>query len=151
LLRSDSSFDDLISFLTQQYHGNIHDVDAISVTLTGANWTHNANAPNSWICYDLNEKRMSLSHYSLHSRPNSDGWHAIHWTLEGSMDGSHWIRLDHRDSCRELLGANRFAVFEVSRRESVRQIWIRQHGKDSSEDGHLAVSAFESVGDVSDI
>jgi hypothetical protein len=82
LFQSDSPFDGYISFLTQQHHGNIHDLGIISVTSIGVNRDHNAkhvidfesslycqtmSAPNSWICYDLKDKRMKVTHYSLRS------------------------------------------------------------------------------------
>jgi hypothetical protein len=163
MFREHSPFDGFISFLTQQYQGNVHDLGIISVTSSGVNSDRNpknvvdfesslyaqtGDAPNSWICYDLKEKRMSVSHYSLRSRPENDGRHPMNWTLEGSMDGQNWIELDRRDNCRELVGLNRSATFSVSKREFVQQIRLRQHGKDSNGYGHLTVSAIELFGDV---
>jgi hypothetical protein len=109
------------------------------------------NEPNSWICYDLKYKQMNVSHYSLRSRPDYDGWHPTNWTLEGSIDGTNWIELDRRDNCRDIIGLNRSATFSVSRREFVQQIRIHQHGKNSKGDDSLAVSAFELFGDLRDI
>jgi hypothetical protein len=153
----------LISVLTQQHHGNVHDLGIVSVTSSGVNGRCNAkhvvdfdnsmycqtkNVPNSWICYDLKGKRMRVSHYSLRSRGDCNGYHPKNWTLEGSMDGENWIELDRRHDCGELVGLNRSATFSVSKGEFVQQIRLRQHGKDSNEANYLTVSAIELFGDV---
>jgi hypothetical protein len=166
LFRADSPFDGLISFLTQSHHGNVHDLGIVSVTasdvysdrnpknvvdLESSLHCHTPDAPNSWICYDLKDKRMNVSHYSLRSRSDHDNSHLMNWTLEGSMDGKNWRELDRRDNCRELVGLNRSATFSVSTREFVQQIRLRQHGKDNSGYGALTVGAFELFGAVRNI
>jgi hypothetical protein len=165
IFRSDSPFDGLISFLTQQHHGNVHDHGIVSVTSSNVYsdriakhvvdfksslYCQTANARNSWICYNLKDKRMNVSHYSLRSRPDYDGYHPMNWMLEGSMDGQNWIELDRRDNCRELVGLNRSATFSVSRRAFFQQIRLRQHGKDSNGYDFLTVNAFELFGDLHD-
>jgi hypothetical protein len=166
VFRSDSPFDGFISFLSQQHHGNVHDCGIISVTSSGVHsngyakhvvdfesslYAQTSNVSNSWICYDLKDKQMNVSHYSLRSRAAGDGNHPMNWTLEGSLDGNNWIELDCRNDCRELVGQNLSATFSVSRREFVQQIRLRQHGKDSTGYGYLTVSAFELFGDVRNI
>jgi hypothetical protein len=39
---SDSPFDGVISFFARKYHGNIHDLGAIFVPVSGVNWSQNA-------------------------------------------------------------------------------------------------------------
>jgi hypothetical protein len=155
------SFEGIISFLTREHGGNVHDRDIVSVTSSSVNSNHLAkhvvdfdsllyaqtlHEANGWICYDLNENRVNVDHYSVRTRNDSDDNHPMNWIIEGSQDGHEWIEVDRRNDCRELLGKSRSQTFPTSRTGYFRQIRLRQTGQNSSGYHFLTVSAFELFG-----
>jgi hypothetical protein len=72
----------------------------------------------------------------------------MNWIIEGSIDGENWIELDRRDDCREVVGVNRSATFQIEKREFVRLVRLRHYGKNSNGYDYLTVSAFELFGNL---
>jgi hypothetical protein len=64
------------------------------------------------------------------------------------VDVNTWIELDCRTNQQELVGINKSSTFSASGNEYVRQIRLRQHGKNSSNRDYLTVGAFELFGTV---
>jgi hypothetical protein len=116
-VRYQSSFDSsrplnvIISYLTARFGGNIHTqgIVSISASTTGFNPCHlvadhswnnywySSNSPNSWIQFDFKHRQISLTNYTVKS-DGFDGHHLLHWSIEGSEDGSSWVTLDHQDN-----------------------------------------------------
>jgi hypothetical protein len=156
-----SSFDGIISFLTRQHGGNLHDLGIVSVTssgvyssylvkhvvdFNGSSTAATKNEPNGWICLDFKEKRVNVHHYSLRSRNDYDSHHLTNWIVEGSIEGTEWVELDQQNNCRDLVGLNRSKTFPGSGTGFFRLIRLRQTGKDSSGHDFLTVSAIELFG-----
>jgi hypothetical protein len=159
--REGSSFDGIISFLTRQHGGNIHDLGIVSVTSSSVNGGRVAKnvvdfnslsigqtngEPNGWICFDFKEKRVNVHHYSIRSRNDYDLNHPINWMLEGSVDGTEWVELDRQNNCGDLVGLNRSKTFSGSGNEFFQLIRLRQTGKNGCGDDYLTVSAIELFG-----
>jgi hypothetical protein len=155
------SFEGIISFLTREHGGNVHDRGIVSVTSSSVNNNHLAkhvvdfdsllyaqtnNESNGWICYDFKDQRVNVDHYSLRTRNDYDGYHPTNWINEGSIDGREWVEIDRRNDCRDLLGVSRSMTFSTSNTGYFRHIRLRQTGNDSSGYDYLTVSAFELFG-----
>jgi hypothetical protein len=82
--------------------------------------------PNPWICYDFKDMNIKPTHYTLRSRRGCNLNHLRFWTLEGSRDGSEWIKLDRRENNTELNSQRAIAPFPVSRSDEVHMIRLRQ-------------------------
>jgi hypothetical protein len=85
--------DGIISYLTREHGGNVHDRGIVTITSTdpwdGASWNvatnaadltannffHSKNLPNQWLCYDFGDRRTNLTHYSIRSRHDGDADH----------------------------------------------------------------------------
>jgi hypothetical protein len=137
----DSPFDGIISFLIRSQSGNIDDQSLFCVKsssvysdrvtknvidFASSTYAQTSSEMNSWICYDFKDKRVQISHYSLRSRSDYDGYHPMNWTIEGSKDSETWIELDRRDDCRDLVGLNRSSTFSTHESEFVRYIRLRR-------------------------
>jgi hypothetical protein len=157
------SFEGIISFLTREHGGNVHDHDIVCVTSSSVHGNyllknivdfdnllcaHTNSEPNAWICYDFKDRRVNVTHYSLRARNDSGSNHLMNWMIEGSVDGREWVELDRRNDCRDLLGTNRSATFSTSKTGYFRQIRLRQTGKESSGYDYLTVGAFELFGSL---
>jgi hypothetical protein len=163
--RSESPSDGIISFLTKTHGGNVCDLGVVSVTSSSVNsgreaknavdfesshYCQTTDAANSWHCYDFKGMAVEVIDYSIRTRPDFDRHHPRTWTVEGSVDGREWIELDRQDDRRELSGENKWSSFCTSVQARVRLIRLRQHGRNSSENDHLIVGAFELFGALFD-
>jgi hypothetical protein len=90
---------------------------------------------------------VKVSHYSIRSRPDSDGHHPKNWVVEGWIEGTQWIELDRRSERCELVGLSRSVSFSTSGSEFFRKIRLRQTGANSSGSHYLTVGAFELFGE----
>jgi uncharacterized protein YqgQ len=161
--REGSRFEGIISFLTKQHGGNVHDLGIISIDSIPVYHAHVAknvldlntnslfqvnNNPDGWICFDFKEKRVNLHHYSLRTRSDGDGNHPVNWVIEGSVDKTQWVELDRHINCPDLRGKNVSQTFSVSGTGFFRLIRLRQTGPDSLNQNYLTLSAFELFGIV---
>jgi hypothetical protein len=148
----------IIGYLTSKHGGTVHDLEIISVTMSGSLTGTNAVdflsdsmaqshcRPDPWLCYDFKSMSVKVTAYSIRSRTDCDNYFPLHWTLEGSDDGEHWTELDRRNYQTELLGRKQTGTFPVARSGVFRMIRLRQLGKDSGNTDYLTVSAFELFG-----
>jgi hypothetical protein len=165
-----SPLEGIISSLTREYGGNVHDRGIVTVTssdpsssssscaaknaadLTADSYFVSKNAPNQWLCYDFGDRRIRLTHYSIRSRHNgdTDSSYLKSWVIEISKDGSHWEEVDRRENDSSLKGRNVTQLFKVSRFEECRLVRLRQIGKNhcsnSSSGDYLVISGFEIFG-----
>jgi hypothetical protein len=166
---SSSPMDGIISRLTREHGGHILDSGLISITASGIGNAedcplrnlatvgndrlfYTADAVNSWICYDFKEMRLTLTHYSIRTRCDCDGYHLRCWSLAGSMDGSSWTELDRREDDRTLNGKGTIGTFSIGASEGngaeFRMIRLQQTGLNSTRHNHLALTAMEFFGVV---
>jgi hypothetical protein len=158
----------IISYLTREYGGNVHDRGIVTVTssepyssdssyaaknaadLTADSYFYSKNAPNQWLCYDFGDRRIILTHYSIRSRYNgsADDLYPKSWVIEILNEGSNWEEVDRRENDSSLKGRNQTQLFKVSRLVECRLVRLRQVGKNhySSSDDRLVISGFEIFG-----
>jgi hypothetical protein len=160
--RTDSPFSGIIAHLTVICGGNVHDHDVVKITSNrtrvdvhypknvadfGSNegfWSD--EVIGQWLSYDFGNRRVSVTGYSIRSHEQEYDAHPHNWVLEGSNDGSEWIKLDSQENNTELDGALRVATFKVQRCEPVRMIRIRSTGLSIRGWYYLGFSAFEVFG-----
>jgi hypothetical protein len=156
----------IISHLSERCGGNVHDHGLVTITanrptndhpnyarkkaadLTTNSYFHSANEPNQWICSDFNRMKVNPTHYSIRSYYGGgvNSHHLKTWTVEGSNDGTVWIRLDDRTNNGELNCANAVATFAISQSQSVRLIRLQQTGPDHYGCNSLILCSFEVFG-----
>jgi hypothetical protein len=158
----------ILSHLSTKCGGHVMDRGVISITASStpdprsplrnvADFSNQTffftnDEPNSWICYDFKAMRVNLTHYSIRSARNIEGYHLRSWHLEGSADGRSWVELDRRDNDTSLKGLGAVATFSISARneDSFRMIRLQQHGLNSSGKDILVLSAIEFFGKLTE-
>ena len=154
----------IITHLTRVYGGNVHDKGIVTVTgsslfANGAQtryavefgtdtWFASEDKPDSWICYDFKERRVTPTSYSI--RTGTDNCPRS-WVLEGSNGGGSWEIIDHRDNNFDLKGCLVTHNFQISHPPSKSFSFIRlcQTGKNHDGRDFLALTSFEIFGTLS--
>jgi hypothetical protein len=104
------------------------------------------NTPNSWICYDFKDMRVTLTHYSVRSRHDDNSNHLRSWILEGSIDCKSWVEMDHHMNDSSLASQGAIATFPISSTSDYQYIRLRHIGLSSSNCHNLVVNAIEFYG-----
>ena len=163
--------DGVISHLTRECGGNVHDKGIVNVTASsvynnsryhhpknaagsGTEWDYtSSNEEDTWICYDFKERRVLPTSYSVRSNDDGPGRaHLKSWVIEVSNDGSSWTEIDRRDNNDELNAQYVIANFTISKvpSESFRFFRLRQTGKNHSDDHYsryyVYITALEIFG-----
>jgi hypothetical protein len=153
----------IISYLTRTCGGNIEDHKIIALNSSGIG--NPTNCPrrnlvdfenrngfitsleaNAWISYDFKDRRVNLTHYSIRSRRDYNGYHLRSWALDGSMDGQSWTELDVQMNNTTLNSPGAFASFSISQSSAFRLIRLRQLSKNSSNYLSLMINSMEFFG-----
>jgi hypothetical protein len=142
-LPADDSLDGIITYLTEQCGGNVHDRGVVAVTSyypwslrpqhaaknvvdLKANtvfWSEYRDQsediphePANWICYGFKRNTIVPTHYSV--RPNWNrcvGWNNLKsWAVEISKDGTTWTQIDHHEGSSDLNDKNATQTFAVT-------------------------------------
>jgi hypothetical protein len=156
----------IINALTKKCGGNVHEKRIINITWSSSGrgngsevvnqgssdyWV-STNEPNSWICFDFKEKRISLTQYSWKPYASaSKGWNSVQWEVEGSNDGGTWTTLDKRNTQELNSGNSEVKIFGCAyqnRSNFFRFIRFRQTGKRANGDDILVLVSVELFGDM---
>jgi hypothetical protein len=158
----DSPWSGLFSHLGELCGGNVHEKGIVEITCSSTHvgncWEvansnsqtmwHTANSANGWIQFDLKDRWISLTHYTLKS---GNGYNPLRWVVSGSIDGKTWKDLDVQNT-DELSGTYVTKVFECSRERSgshcYRYIRLTQTGPNSNASHTLALAGVEFFGSV---
>jgi hypothetical protein len=159
----------IISHLTTECCGNVHDRDVVHVTassiyqnssypncllkgateMTDSNYFASKNEPNSWLCYDFKDSLVRPNHYSIRSGTHS-GWighQLVSWVIETSNDYREWTEIDRHENDHSLLSAT--GSFSITKPcKFSRYIRLRQIGKTSCSGDYLLVTSFEVFGHI---
>ena len=155
----------VISYLTSECGGNVHEKGVMEVTVSGfGHMRHcpknvvdqqsdtyllSTNAPNSWLCYDFKEKRVSPTSYSIMSYPFPSGKrHPRSWVLEVSNDKTNWQVADIRTNNNDLNDMQVTHNFSVTKKlsGSFRFMRLRLTGDNHKGNGILAITSLEVFG-----
>jgi hypothetical protein len=147
---SGRSLSGIVSYLTSKHRGNVHDLGIIEVTSSSlySPAYHPKNTvnlqnhsvysefmtqgePNPWICYDMKNLEITLTHYSILScqaGPNQTS-HPKSWCMEVSVDGRGWTEVHRCTDNSDLNGSNQICTYKVTGSIRCRFIRLRQTGK----------------------
>jgi hypothetical protein len=164
-----SSFEGIISHLTSQHGGNVHDRGIVHISglhpydtnsvyapknvadLTATDtYFCSRNEPNQMLIYDFQRLRITSTHYSVRSRHDAgvNCNHPKSWVIEVSDDGSDWFEIDRRENNNELNGRSLIHTFSVSTSKECRMIRLRQIGPTHYGEHYLQFSALEIFGSL---
>jgi hypothetical protein len=163
MLRSGFPFDGILSFLTGECGGNVHNKDTIEVSASGICWSDSplsvvvdfksnsrgfatTNVTNSWIRIDFRKYRIKPTHYSIRSRTDGDSNHLRSWVVEGSNKRENWVNLDVRENNCDLTGSGAVQTFVIGNPGEFMIIQIRQTGANSSGNHYVFVKSIEFFG-----
>jgi hypothetical protein len=155
--------DGIISFLSREFGGSVHDQGVVEVLASGQHWPEcgvsvvadfksdlkgfaTANSKNSWICFDFKTAFIRPTHYSIRTRTDDDCHQPRSWVLEGSNDNKEWIILDTRQDNQELTGTGCVKTFSVENVATVRWLRIRQTGPNKNGNHYLILKSLEFFG-----
>ena len=106
------------------------------------------NIPNSWICFDFGNHRVSVTDYSIKSAPyGPNACHLKNWVLEGSDDLNYWMLMDKRVNDNSLNAASAVKSYKVGKRAEFRYIRLRIIGVDHQGKNFLQLSSIELFGE----
>jgi myosin heavy subunit len=157
------SLDGVISHLTKEHPGNIHDLGIVRLTsksvwntdrryalrnvvdLTSQFVFSSKNEPGQWVCWDFREMLIRPTHYTIAS------WLLKSWVVEGSMDGTVWREIDSKTNTRTFQDLETTtASFVVEKPAEFRFIRLTQTDKDHEGDHYLRLCAVEFFGTLSE-
>jgi hypothetical protein len=161
--RYDSPLDGVIHYLTRKCKGNVHDRNVVAISASSAYPKAgyeprqvadfeakrpflSDNKPNSWICYDFQERRIQPTHYTVRSRLDENYGHLRSWVLEGSADGKSWVTIDQREDNQSLASIGAIATFPISVSIQLCQVRLRQLSLNSNGNYWLELSMLELYG-----
>jgi hypothetical protein len=156
-------FDGILSFLTGECDGNVHEKGIVEVSASGIHWSDcplsivvdfkssspkfgTPNVTNSWILIDFRNSRINPTHYSIRSRTDEDWYHLRSWVVEGSNNGENWVNLDVRENNCDLTGSGAIHTFAVGNPGAFGIIQIRQTGTNSGNCHYLQLKSVEFFG-----
>jgi hypothetical protein len=155
------SLDGIISYLTREYGGNVHEVGIVEVSakshdpslpprnaveLQSESYFQSKDSPDQWLCYDFKNHRVKPSHYSIHAHSNN--WYLRSWMLEGSNDGSSWNCLDAQNDNSTTNSNHPIGTFPIAESSEYRLIRLRKTGKAANGHDHLILFGFEIFGQL---
>jgi hypothetical protein len=161
--KPDTPLDGIISYLTRKYGGNVHDMNAVTVTasavldsrvpknvadLEADSYFISVNAPNQWLCYDFKDMQIKPTHYSIRSRCDrgADFNQLKSWVVETSLDGNKWQVIDKRENTTDLNAQNVVKTFDVNSSQQCRYIRILFTDRCHGGNYHIGFSSFEIFG-----
>jgi hypothetical protein len=168
-LTGKSSIGGIISYLTSQHGGNIHDRGIVNISalephntsssdhpknvadLTATNtYLCSKNQPNQMLVYDFQKLRIKPTDYSIRSCHchGVNGEHLKSWVIEVSSDGSDWEEIDRPENNNELNASSLIKTFSVSKSIECRFIRLHQIGPNHQGNNYLLFSAFEVFGSL---
>lgn len=113
------------------------------------------NQPNSWLCIDFINHRVSLTHYAIrsHGHGNKGNYHLQNWDIVGSNDSNNWDHLDSRLQEKSLDARSASNVFDIqditNKNNFYRYLKIIQTGVNThNDDNCLAFSSIEFFGRI---
>lgn len=161
-------FEGIIHYLTQKSGGNVSDNGTVNITASSSygdripknavdlhntqNYFQASGDQRDWLRYDFVESKVCPTHYSVRTRPDSDGDHPRCWVIEGSNTGgendNEWTILDSHQNDSTLQGKSFSFTFDIKQgnKEFYRYLRIRQTGPNSNNRHYTAISALEYFG-----
>jgi hypothetical protein len=134
----------IISYLAKRFRGHVIDRNLISITASSITQSQcyplrrvadfenqdmfvTAKKAKAWICCDFKGMQIKVTHYCVRSRRDCNDTHLRSWILEGSQNGSNWVKIDNRTNDTSLNSTGAISAFSISEsfQEEFRQIRLR--------------------------
>jgi hypothetical protein len=166
--KQDSPLEGIISQLTSECGGNVHDRHVVTVTgnvyrsphgfimnlaarnvadLKNTNCFQSQDAPDQSLCYNFLDRRVKPTQYSIHT--HSGTRNLTSWVIEGSMDEQKWDELDRQENNQgETNSPSRIGTFFVKSSDNCQFIRIRQTAKHQNGHDVLMLYGFELFGQL---
>lgn len=163
-------FEGIISHLSKECGGNVHDKNVVEITASSiymnkylakyASYFNDNNHlffsdnnENSWLLYDFKNRKVRPTDYTIRSRPRSkDNDHPRSWIIEGSNDKVHWKTLDSHKDVDYLCEKNLSRTFKIQENlepdKFFQYLRIRQTGKNSRGNDYFGFEALEYFGSI---
>ena len=152
-------FDGIITHLTLECGGNVHEKGLVYATGNGIDpksvadlWTDSfyySNCQNAWICYDFNDRRVIPKGYTLRSYDTCPGGPNLKcWVIEVSNDGYSWEEIDFQFDCEDMNQNFATVYFEIdgAPTDSFRFIRLRQLDENHSGNYKVYLTGLEVFG-----
>lgn len=113
-------------------------------------FTTAGNAVPAWLMYDLKDRRVKPTGYSIRSQAWAKGGHNMkEWRVEGSGDGNDWKVLDTQENCDKLDGRQVTATWKlVQGNEEFQYLRLVMTGNTWSGSQWMALEGWEIYGTV---
>jgi hypothetical protein len=159
-VRSPPSRDGILFGLTKKYGGHVHEQEIVTVTsssvahdaahppesiadLIDASFFGSQNTPGQWVCWDFQEMRVRLTHYTFAYVCYAANLTA--WRLESSLDGENWVEIDRRIHVPPIVEGE-VASFAIPNPVESRFIRLTQTEKNHTGDHMLRLDGVEFHG-----
>lgn len=110
------------------------------------------NAPGQWLNFEFKKHQIYLTEYTLKSPNSKAGWnHMKSWVIEGSDDGITWCEMDRREDNNDLNGKNRVMTWKCQNPQRVRNVRLRQIGKNHHNADDIQLTNIEFFGRLTEI
>jgi hypothetical protein len=155
-MRKPKSLEGIISHLTEEHGGNVHEKGIVAITSKSGQDVKNVadlnserefrskDEPGQWICWDFREMRLRPTHYTM----SAEG--LVSWVVEGSADGDGWAEMDRKTDDRAFRWGAATSSIAVSKPAECRFIRITQTGKRQDGRDGLRLTAVEFFGTLSE-
>ena len=158
-------FDGIVSYLRKTTGSNPSLNGLIDISYLGGNsycdklfeqnwkcyWS-STNAPGQWLNFEFKKHRVYLTDYTLKTPNSSPGWnHMKSWVVEGSDDGINWCELDRREDNNDLNGNSRVMTWTCQNPQRVRNVRIRQIGKNHHNADDIQLTNIEFFGHLTEL
>jgi hypothetical protein len=135
------SLDGIISYLTEKYGGNVHEMGIVRITArsvhgqfvpqnvadlttrTSDSRFESEDEAGQWICWDFGEMWVEPTHYTIRTG------YLQSWVVEGSLDGEHWAEIDRKINNQDFTDRWSTVTFAVRRAVDSRFIRLTQIGR----------------------
>jgi hypothetical protein len=105
---------------------------------------------DQWIMWDFHDYRLRPSKYAIQS--GNCGIYLKSWVLEGSVDGSTWVKLNERKGYNNLKAANIVQTFDIAAdsRQECRYLRLSLLERNHSQTEEIVIRAFEVYGTLTE-
>jgi hypothetical protein len=102
---------------------------------------------NNWVCYDLKERSIVLTDYTIRTHDDdSGGEHLKSWLVETSADGENWREVGREEDNKQLNGNLLTGTFAIAGGVKCRFIRLVNIGRNHYGSDCLMISAWEIFG-----
>lgn len=147
-LKSHGGIENMIGITSSSQESDTSLLPRDSVShMNGNVYFKSKNQPNSWICLDFKEFRISPTRYTIGT--TNDSFKLRNWVIEGSNDNKQWKTISTQKNCTFSKRSNN-CVFVFATTNSIvdrfRYLRLRMNDINWSNNNFLCLNSFEIYG-----